>query len=886
MNTNSEPNPRYHEVDFDSDISEAVILPFPQKIKSEGQEDPPPSDMTFDKFLDAFCEDRPWHLLAILDKEHPIEAKDLPPSETRVTDARTWGDGWVARGYAIYFAINPLKYSLGKKASKDDVLESRWVWADIDPPKDLNDLDAWRVETLQSASTGGALKIPPTAIVDSGRGVWLYWKLATPVTLDGKHGPATRRVESFGKRLLKAFECSDSTCKNIDRIARLPGFANSRTGRIAKVIELHEDRTFALTDFPSVEYTHTEKREAIGTLDNALDIENFKLFLSRQHGLKNGQPGYIRTLDILNRAGDFGISPEMTASILMSLSTELGRSQRSPEWEYEYLVSFAERLEPNRNDPVGCASVASFYEEPGLEEITRERIWEQDAQKDGPSTSAGGSETFHDSSWGTPEELPPEHLPVLPFDLEYLPSTIGPWVGDIAERMQVPQDLPGIAAIIALGSVLGRKFGMAPKRLDNWHEVSNLWGVGVGTPGVKKSPAVSEATAPLEYLEGLAQERNKEESKDYAIALREYKIRKEAEENRIKAALRKGEDPDFTRLNNLEEPEAPRVKQYIMGNSTYEQCGVILENNPNGVLLNRDEIVPFLKSLDDESKPEARGFYLESWSGKKYYDFSRIGRGRTYIPHSCISLLGTTQPGSISEYFSKTVAGSSGNDGLIQRMNLLTWPVPIKQFRNIDRAPNGEMKKSAWDTFARLDRLTAEEVGAEIDEEFCPIPFFHYDAEAQGGVDEWLVELEAKISDEDLGAGLQTHLSKYRGLVPTLSLINHLADGGHGRIGLEPLVRAMAFTEYLESHARKAYELSRNKGLSPAGAILRKIKEHELGNGFTARSISQRHWANLFEENVQAGLDMLTDYYWIRGTKIKTGGRPTQTYEINPRAYK
>ncbi len=57
-----------------------------------------------------------------------------------------------------------------------------------------------------------------------------------------------------------------------------------------------------------------------------------------------------------------------------------------------------------------------------------------------------------------------------------------------------------------MGSVIGRQIGIRPKRLDSWTEVANLWGMIVGRPGMMKSPAMSEALAPLKRLEAKARD--------------------------------------------------------------------------------------------------------------------------------------------------------------------------------------------------------------------------------------------------------------------------------------------------------------------------------------------------------------------------------------------
>ena len=97
-------------------------------------------------------------------------------------------------------------------------------------------------------------------------------------------------------------------------------------------------------------------------------------------------------------------------------------------------------------------------------------------------------------------------------------------------------------------------------------------------------------------------------------------------------------------------------------------------------------------------------------------------------------------------------------------------------------------------------------------------------------------------------------------------------------------MRALAFVEYLETHARRAYGAAREAEADSAKAILSRIQRGELLDGFTARDIYRRAWTHLSDrEQVQAGLDFLTDYDWLEMRTVPTGGRARATYAINPR---
>jgi hypothetical protein len=107
-----------------------------------------------------------------------------------------------------------------------------------------------------------------------------------------------------------------------------------------------------------------------------------------------------------------------------------------------------------------------------------------------------------------PDPLPlPEGLPaVQPFDPIMLPDRLRPWVADVCERMQVPMDYVGTAAVTCLGAVVGRRVGIHPKRHDDWRVVPNLWGAIVGRPGIMKTPALQESCSHVAMLEKQARQ--------------------------------------------------------------------------------------------------------------------------------------------------------------------------------------------------------------------------------------------------------------------------------------------------------------------------------------------------------------------------------------------
>jgi hypothetical protein len=484
-------------------------------------------------------------------------------------------------------------------------------------------------------------------------------------------------------------------------------------------------------------------------------------------------------------------------------------------------------------------------------------------------------------AWADPDELPNGLKPVASFDHEFLPRNIAPWVRDISDRMQCPPDFVAVSAVTALGCALGRKLGIRPQQQTDWLEVANFWGCIVGRPGAMKSPAMEEALKPLKRLDAEARKANEAALKEFAAEQEAFELRKQDAQKKAKAALGRGED--ISSMLCIDEPEAPKPRRFIVNDCTYEALGEILAENPNGVLTSRDELVSLLKTLDREEYAAARGFFLTAWNGTSGYTFDRIIRGRTHIEAACVSLLGSTQPGKIAEYMRRAVAGGAGDDGLIQRFGLLVWPDQSPEWKNVDRYPDSNARQLAWDTFRRLSDLAPISAGAEEDP-FEAIPFLRFDAGAQRIFTKWRGDLEVRLRSGDLHPAMESHLAKYRKLVPALALINQLTDNDAGPVDELSLIRAVQFSEYLETHARRAYAAGSEAEVAAAKAILKHIRNGDLVDGFTARDIRQRDWANLPDsDQIRAGLGLLTDCNWIAGDRISTGGRPKTTYRINPR---
>jgi putative DNA primase/helicase len=152
--------------------------------------------------------------------------------------------------------------------------------------------------------------------------------------------------------------------------------------------------------------------------------------------------------------------------------------------------------------------------------------------------------------------------------------------------------------------------------------------------------------------------------------------------------------------------------------------------------------------------------------------------------------------------------------------------------------------------------------------------------------DGWRSDLEKRLRSDDLHPALESHLAKYRKLVPALALLNYLADHGTLAIKKDALERACRFARYLESHARRAYGAGIQNEVSTGKAIMEKVWKGSLKDGFTARDITHNEWSQLTDgEQVGTGLNLLVDHGWLAQQEVKTGGRAKLRYFVNPATF-
>ena len=481
-----------------------------------------------------------------------------------------------------------------------------------------------------------------------------------------------------------------------------------------------------------------------------------------------------------------------------------------------------------------------------------------------------------DITWKKLQPLKTELLPVKSLTPEMLPEEVSGWLVDVCARMDnAPYEYTAVSAIVILSSLLGRKAGIRPKRNDDWLVISNLWGCCIGRPGTKKTPVMNAILRSLKRMENLAREDYQWQCKQFEADQKLCVLENKEAEKKAKKLIADGKRHDAAALlmDDSSDMEKPTCRRFIVHDSSVEKLGIILSQNPWGILLFRDELAGWMTSLNRDDRSSDRAFWLESYNGDGSFSYDRITRDDIYLESNTVAILGGIQPGKLLPLLMEQRKGA-GDDGLLERFQLMVYP-DATHFSYTDQSPDLEKKRLAEAVFERFKSLDYEP--DERDR-----PALHFDDDAQQLFNEWYCQIMQRIQSGELSQSMESHLSKYPSLMASLALIFHcIRHGATGRVGLDATEKAIQWCSVLETHAARVYALI-DDPLSGAKILIEKLDK--LGAGFKMDDLQHKGWSGLKETaDRRQAVYWLEQYGYIARHEHSSGqGRPSVTYYVNP----
>jgi hypothetical protein len=384
-------------------------------------------------------------------------------------------------------------------------------------------------------------------------------------------------------------------------------------------------------------------------------------------------------------------------------------------------------------------------------------------------------------------------LPGFPVDV--FPHPVREFALKQAAAIGCPVDFVAHAQVAVAAAAIGDSRVVSLG--GGWFESARLFGCMIGPPGSAKSPAVSAVVRPV-------YRRQRRLDREFGRAWQAYEQQLADYEAQVKRAGRKSrrgmEAEDLP-----EAPVPPTPVRIVTTDATVESLAMLLRENPRGLLMHRDELAAWVRSMDmyRGGRGSDRQFYLQVWSGEDVVvDRKSQGTRGVCVERPFMAILGSIQPDMLTE-----LADARGRqDGFLDRIlfsypnTVIGQPWPTVRVSREDR--------TAWANVVR--RLYSLKLSRKKDGGKRPrVLQLTTEAEAvlRGWWERHQQETQAATFDTELLAG---PYAKFKAHVARLALVLHCLRRVCGEtnsrdIDDESARRATVLADYYKGHCRKVH---------------------------------------------------------------------------------
>jgi hypothetical protein len=522
-------------------------------------------------------------------------------------------------------------------------------------------------------------------------------------------------------------------------------------------------------------------------------VERARLYLAKCHPAVSGANGHGQTFAVA-RALCWGF--DLPAAVALGLMKELYNPRCVPPWsdaDLEHKVNDAHRRDFGK--PRGYLNVDLHPERGG-----------KNSRNPGDGFSRGGGESFSGrsnsgdtwdgfaGSWQPPAALP-EMPPVPPFPVEVFPAKVADYWRAAARSLAIPVDYIAVPGLALLGAAVGRTRAVGIKR--GYTEVPALWCVVIAPPGAVKSASLKFARAPLAQAEADWMARHGEQMLLFDTELDRYS-------ERVKEWKKGGccgEPP--------EKPRRPRLRQSTLDSTTTEAAAKVLGDNARGVVVVKDELSGFVRSMDQYRgrKGDDRQFWLSAWAGAP----AKVNRAKDHdagplvIPDPFVGIGGMMTPSSLPELRGDNGQGEAEQDGFVDRF-LFSFPDPVDATGETWDEVSDELKQGYADVF--LDLLGLEMVTEGPEQKTRPyiVPL---DDDARRVWEAFTTSIADRMNALDKFDPFRGVLNKLKGYGARLAVLLWSVRRVCGDLGPnapldgDTLTRAAELVDYFEQHGRR-----------------------------------------------------------------------------------
>ncbi|MFM9957267.1 MAG: DUF3987 domain-containing protein [Phycisphaerales bacterium] len=377
-----------------------------------------------------------------------------------------------------------------------------------------------------------------------------------------------------------------------------------------------------------------------------------------------------------------------------------------------------------------------------------------------------------------------------PFPADVLPEPIRGFVTEAAKAIGCDASYVALPLLSALASAIGNTHRIALKR--GWTEPAIVWTAIVGDSGTAKSPALELALRPVRERQHQSLKAHAEAVKAHAEALAIHE-RASAHWNKSKS-----EAPPPAK------PEAPIADRCWTDDVTTEALAVLLQQNPRGLLLVKDELAGWF-NFDRYAGGKGGGDaakWLEMFGGRPMVVDRKTG-GMLYVPRAAVSIAGGIQP----ETLRRALGQEHRDNGLAARL-LLTCP-PRRAKRWTEADVNADTEAAVAMVFDRLFGLTPE-TDDDGDERPRLVTL------ADNGKRAWVTFYNEHAGEQvNLSGDEAAAWSKLEGYAARLALVVHLTRWAAGdatlrdpaRVDEASIAAGVVLARWFGDEARRVYAI-------------------------------------------------------------------------------
>jgi hypothetical protein len=342
------------------------------------------------------------------------------------------------------------------------------------------------------------------------------------------------------------------------------------------------------------------------------------------------------------------------------------------------------------------------------------------------------------------------------FPTEALPDPLRPFVEECARSLPVPVELVAVPSLVVAGAAIGNARRIRLK--EDWTESAALYAAIVSASGTMKSPALEAVADPIRQ--------------------------KQTKGGRTWTA-----------------------------DTTVERMAGLLNENPRGLLLIRDELSAWVKSMNQyrSGKGADKQFYLSAWGGSPIAVDRKgsFGASSVLVDRPFLSVVGCLPPDVLPDLDD----AEGREDGFLPRI-LFSWPDRMK-VRWVLEAVSAEARAGYNRRIEELFAIPWEESRVYLD--LTP--------DARSLFVKWHDAHCAEAESPSLSPFLQGGYAKLKGYGARLALIHAVTtDPTATAVGAESVAAAADLIDYFKAQAAKVAPLLSHSKWNPIERCRQEIR--------------------------------------------------------------